>query len=231
MQGLFGLPQESDEFVGGLTAMAVVVLFGQRQLCEAPGFAVGDEDGVIAEAVVAGGCFEDMAFAGSFEEVLTVVPDEGDDGTEAGAAVRLVFEAMQEEAGVVLVGAVGAREAGAQYAGLAAERVYFETGVFTKAVLAGDPMDSGGFFERVCFEGIVGFGNIDVDACIAEGDDVQDLPDGGLDLFDLVGIIGRKDDGGGHTSKMVLRQTQSLLFSSLLSSVLGTSWSRPGVER
>src|ERR1700677_3422880 len=117
MQGLFDLPQESDELVGGLTAMTIFVLLGQRQLCEAPGFAVGDEDGVIAEAVFAGGCFADMAFAGPFEEVLAVVPNKGDDGAEAGAAVGLVFEAMQEEAGVVFVGSVGAREAGAQTPG------------------------------------------------------------------------------------------------------------------
>jgi hypothetical protein len=93
--------------------MAISVLFFHGQLCEATGFAIGNEDRVIAKAVLAGGSFEDMAFAGPFEELLAVIPDEGDDGAEAGAAVGVVAQPEEEEGDVVGVGALGAREAGA----------------------------------------------------------------------------------------------------------------------
>ena len=71
-------------------------------MCEATGFPVGNEDGVIAEAVLADGGGEDAAFGDPCEDVLPVIPDEGDDGAEAGAAVGCIAQALQELVDILL---------------------------------------------------------------------------------------------------------------------------------
>src|SRR5258708_14416169 len=143
---------------------------------------------------------------------------------------------MKQLLHVLLEGAVLSCIAGAFYAGFAIQGGYFEAGIFTEAVLTGEPVNGAGFFRSVGFEGIVGFGDIDVDAGLVKRDDFQFLSDGGLDLFHFMLVVGGENEldfgkGWVHISNKVFRHIHSLLFKSLLSSPGNTSSSREGAQR
>ena len=183
--------------VSRFAAMAVAILFFEGHLCEGPGLAFGDEDGIIAEAAFAGGHWEDMAVADALELVFFIFPDQRDDGPEACAAVGIVVEVVEQLFDIILVGSFVAGIAGAFYPGFAVERPDFEAGVFAEAAVAGEPMDSSGLLCGVGFEGIVGFGDIDIYTGLAEADYLKGVAYGCLYLFYFMFVVSGKDDAHG----------------------------------
>src|SRR5258708_28371255 len=109
--------------------MVIAVLFFEGHLGEGAGVAIGDEDGIIAEAFGAGGCFEDMSFDDTFEEVFRVVVDEADDAAEARPPMWVVAEFLEDFCDILFAGLVFAGVAGAEDAGLATEGLYFDATV------------------------------------------------------------------------------------------------------
>ncbi len=107
-----------------------------------------EEEGVVAEAVVASGGVEELAFDDAFgaEEDLAVA-GEGEVADEAGGAVGLVLHEVEEEGVVALVGREGGSgvevvvvgEAGGADAGLVVEGGDFEAGV------VGEDEEAGGW--------------------------------------------------------------------------------------
>ncbi len=87
--------------IGSFAAVAVAILLLHGQLCEATGFSIGNEDRVIAEAVVTDGGSKDTAFADPLKKVSAAIPDEGDDGPEPGAAVGGVAQPAEELVNIV----------------------------------------------------------------------------------------------------------------------------------
>ena len=87
----------------GFAAVAVAVLFFEGHAGEGAGVTVGNEDGVVAEAVVAVGCFQDCAFADPFEKMFLVIIDEADDCPEPGFSVGVVAEFLEQLCDVLFV--------------------------------------------------------------------------------------------------------------------------------
>lgn len=89
-----------------------VFLFGGH-LGEGAVVAVGDEERVETEALVAGFVIEDAPLDDPLEEVLLAVEDQRDDRAEAGPAVGDPLEVLQQQAvvgrKVVAVGGVAGR--------------------------------------------------------------------------------------------------------------------------
>ena len=81
------IKQEILQFPHGSSAVADAVLRGGIHLRESLVEAVGQEDGVVAEAVGAALLREDDAIHPSFEKVLLAVQKEGDDCFKAGLSV------------------------------------------------------------------------------------------------------------------------------------------------
>src|ERR1700679_1658373 len=104
-----------------------------------------------------------MTFADAIEQVLPSLPDQGDDGAKAGSPVVGGAEAVQQFLDIGRERLLLPRIAGAVDAGFAVECIYFQSGVFAETVFAGKPVNGGGFFLRVRFERIPGFGDIDGD--------------------------------------------------------------------
>ena len=124
----------SREFAHGAGAVRNGVFLFGRHLGEGLRVAVGNEQRVVAEALVPGLTVDDAPFDDAFEQVLLAAQKQRNDRPEPCAAVFGAFEVFQQQAvvgrEVMAVGGVTGR----MYARGAAERLDFESRVVGEAV-------------------------------------------------------------------------------------------------
>jgi hypothetical protein len=201
----------------GAGAVAELVFGFGRELAEGFAEAVGNEDGVVAEAAVAFFFVGDDAFdgtAGGGEEFA--IEGEDHDAAEAAGAFFAadVFggEFGEEFLAVLGVGGIFAGVAGGEDAGGAVEGVDFEAGVVGEDEGAGREGFIGGegFDGGVGFEGIAVFdGRGDFGVGGEVGDIVDEIVEDGGDLIGFVGVLGG-DDEGGHGNCLNRREQREL---------------------
>ena len=114
--------------------MADGVLGSFVHLCEGEIAADGTEDGIVAEAGGAALFGNDFAIDTALEEILFPVQDEGDDGFEAGFAVRDPLQLRHHIPDVVLKAARRSCVTCGINTGAAVERLDFQAGVIGKTV-------------------------------------------------------------------------------------------------
>lgn len=176
--------------------------------------AVGDEQWVVAKAVFAAQFFDDDPFAGAFDgERFFAGTGEGDDGTEAGAAIFFSRELAQQFGVVRGVVARFAGVAGGIDAGRAVEGVNFEPRVVGEGGPAGCVAELLRFFYGVSGEGVAVFNRIGDVGEIECGADIHILKvKDGLNFFELVGVSGGDDNFHETESGCSMFRVQDSVF-------------------
>ncbi len=129
------------------------VFFPRRHFTERSGVTVGDEEGVVAESILAAGSWSDHAGALSFDVLAAPVrTGEGEYATETGSAVGIRPEFLEQEGIVGRVVSVFACIVGGSDAGFSAQRLDFDSGVVRKGPKVGSQGQGEGFFDRVFLE-------------------------------------------------------------------------------
>ena len=162
--------------------------FGERT---AP--AVGDKEGVVAEAGRTAGSFEYMTFDGTVEISRGAVAfEEADCGAESRRALvgAEAGELFKEEAVVCLVVMVDSRESGRADAGGSAESVYFKAGVVGEAVVAIAVLDPSGLCEGISFERVGILGDVIETSGVAEAPEFHPSGEEPAQLRELMGVVG-----------------------------------------
>jgi hypothetical protein len=183
----------------GAAAVADRVFFVWGQLGHgSAGGLVGQEQGVVAEAVDASRRRRDRTFDGALGGAYSGRADEGDGTPEPRAAVDGVREGREQRA-VVRIGRRLGGEPAAVHARSAAECVHLEPAVVREAGEAGLLVAERRLLDGVREERVTGLGRLGVDARVRQQDEVEPRPtENRADLVELVQVRRRDDDRGGR---------------------------------
>ena len=151
-----------------------------------------DEQRVIAEAIAA--LFlkaDDAVHIALGPDHAAVGTHQSDGAGVMGAAVVLVLQLFQQQAVVGGVVPVAAAEAGGVDTRGAIQGVHADAAVIRQGAAAGDLGDLPGLLLGVFHEGGAVFDGLVVNARLPHGEDlVEQAAQDGLDLYELVGIVG-----------------------------------------
>ena len=159
--------------------------------------ALGDKYGVVAETLVATFLRGDATIDNAVEEEFAAAVDIGNDGAEAGIAVRVALQFFEQELsvgfGVVAVGIGIARRVNAR---ASAECLYFKARIVGKAVVAVVGIYKLRLEQGVTLERFGGLGNITKTVNIVEAEHLILTSEYRTNLGKFVGIVGGKHQFG-----------------------------------
>ena len=134
---------------------------------------IGHEYRVITEAVSTGAHGSDMTFDNALEEMFFTVFNQRDDCTETGSPICHTLKICKQLCHICLRVMAFAGITGRIDSRLAAESIYFETGVVSKTVITVMLLDPAGFLKGISLKSIGCFGNFFATSCIGKAEYIE----------------------------------------------------------
>ena len=154
--------------------------------------AVGDKDGIIAEARRTTARLDDLAVDDAFEEMFLAVQDEGKDRAETGTAVLYPFQVLEQLAHIGLRIVCIARITCRIDSRRTVQGFYLQAGIVGKAILVIRFVDEPCLEQGVPLQRVRRLGDVGLTADVLQAEDFYLFADDGFHFLQLVGIVSGK---------------------------------------